>query len=98
MGASGAGKTTLLSILACRIGISNKNYQKGKASGKILANNTEYSGSNFGDFANYVMQTDTFMGTLTVTETLDFVSTMKLGIPSKERKQLVGQLIKALKL
>lgn len=58
MGASGAGKTTLLNILSCRI-----NYEKG---GKLYANNLEYNYNTFGDFANYVMQSDVLMETLTV--------------------------------
>lgn len=58
MGASGAGKTTLLNILSCRI-----NPDQG---GKRLANNLEYNYQTFGDFANYVMQADVLMQTLTV--------------------------------
>ena len=58
MGASGAGKTTLLNILSCRI-----NPDEG---GKRYANNLEYNYNSFGDFANYVMQADVLMQTLTV--------------------------------
>lgn len=58
MGASGAGKTTLLNVLACRISPSED--------GKLYANNFQYSYETFGDFANYVMQTDVLMQTLTV--------------------------------
>jgi ABC-type multidrug transport system ATPase subunit len=61
MGASGAGKTTLLNVLACRI--SDKQ-------GTLKANNMDYTFRNFGDFANYVMQNDVLMQTLTVRETL----------------------------
>ena len=57
MGASGAGKTTLLNLIACRINIQT---------GTIMANNTTYNYENFRNFANYVMQTDILMGTLTV--------------------------------
>ena len=63
MGASGAGKTTLLNILACRV--PSKHLQ-----GKVYANSIEYNFENFGDFANYVMQSDVLMQTLTVRETL----------------------------
>ncbi len=62
MGASGAGKTTLLNLLACRI--------KSDSGGKLYANKLEYDYENFGDFANYVMQSDVLMQTLTVRETL----------------------------
>lgn len=58
MGASGAGKTTLLNLLACRI--------KNTSGGTLHTNKDPYSGENFGDFANYVMQTDVLMQTLTV--------------------------------
>ena len=71
MGASGAGKTTLLNILACRI-----NPTKG---GKLYANTLEYSYKNFGNFANYVMQNDLLMQTLTVRETLEFAAKLKLS-------------------
>lgn len=73
MGASGAGKTTLLNVLACRV--PNKNLQ-----GKVHANDLEYNFDNFGDFANYVMQTDVLMQTLTVRETLMFAANLKLNI------------------
>lgn len=58
MGASGAGKTTLLNVLACRI--------KPSQGAKLYANNFEYDSKSFGNFANYVMQTDRLMETLTV--------------------------------
>jgi ABC-type multidrug transport system ATPase subunit len=57
MGSSGAGKTTLLNILAGRI-TSFK--------GELYANSKPYNYENFGDFANYVMQSDVLMQTLTV--------------------------------
>jgi len=53
MGASGAGKTTLLNILACRIP-----YDQG---GRLYANSLQYNYDSFGDFANYVMQSDVLM-------------------------------------
>lgn len=59
MGASGAGKTTLLNVLACRI-------QSKDLKGSITANKVAYGFENFGDFANYVMQQDLLMETLTV--------------------------------
>lgn len=61
MGASGAGKTTLLNILSGRI----SNFE-----GQILANETPYDFHSFGNFANYVMQGDVMMETLTVRQTL----------------------------
>jgi ABC-type multidrug transport system fused ATPase/permease subunit len=73
MGASGAGKTTLLNVLACRIPLE-------KASGSITANKSKYGFENFGDFANYVMQQDILMETLTVRETLEFAANLKLNL------------------
>ena len=75
MGASGAGKTTLLNVLACRI--------KPEKGGKLYANNLEYSYKTFGDFANYVMQNDVLMETLTVRETLEFAAKLKLKLPEQ---------------
>ncbi len=72
MGASGAGKTTLLNILACRI--------KAEEGGKLYANNLEYNYKSFGDFANYVMQADVLMQTMTVRETLAFAAKLKLNL------------------
>ena len=72
MGASGAGKTTLLNILACRIQADH--------GGKLYANKLQYNYGTFGDFANYVMQTDVLMQTLTVRETLQFAAKLKLDL------------------
>jgi len=72
MGASGAGKTTLLNVLACRV-----QYDKG---GKLWANNIPYDYKTFGNFANYVMQTDVLMQTMTVRETLEFAAHLKLNL------------------
>ena len=63
MGASGAGKTTLLNAIACRI-------QSKNLTGDISANGVPYDHDSFGDFANYVMQQDILLETLTVRETL----------------------------
>ena len=71
MGASGAGKTTLLNILACRINPSE--------GGKLYANNMPYNYELFGEFANYVMQSDVLMQTLTVRETLMFAARLKMN-------------------
>lgn len=68
MGASGAGKTTLLNVLACRIPRAEN--EVGHASGKIYANELQYKFEEFGEFANYVMQDDILLQTLTVRETI----------------------------
>lgn len=91
MGASGAGKTTLLNVLACRV--SGKLLQ-----GEILANGKQYTFENFGDFANYVMQTDVLMQTLTVRETLEFAANLKLNLSEDEKKERINTLCRKLKL
>lgn len=57
MGSSGAGKTSLLNIISGRIA----NFQ-----GQLCANKVKYNCETFGSFANYVMQADILMETLTV--------------------------------
>ena len=59
MGASGAGKTTLLNLMACRL-------PKNQIKGEITVNGEPYDFDSFGDFANYVMQQDVLIQTLTV--------------------------------
>lgn len=90
MGASGAGKTTLLNLLACRMN------QTG--TGKLYANHEEYSHEKFGDFANYVMQSDVLMQTLTVRETLEFAANLKLNESTEVKKQRMEELSNRLKL
>ena len=75
MGASGAGKTSLLNILSCRIDPGNNV----KLGGGVFVNGIPYTFNNFGDFANYVMQNDILMQTLTVRETLEFAANLKLN-------------------
>ena len=52
----------------------------------------------FGDFANYVMQEDLLMATLTVRETLQFAAQLKLDIPEDQRKKIVERIASELKL
>lgn len=82
MGASGAGKTTLLNIISCRVPYtSQENDRKvGVAFAKMTANNIEYDYKSFGDFANYVMQEDVLLQSLTVRETLEYVAALKLNL------------------
>lgn len=89
MGPSGAGKTTLLNLLACRIESKQ---------GKVLANNLPYNYESFGNFANYVMQQDVLMQTLTVRETLQFAARLKLRVPEAEQDEKIMELCKRLKL
>lgn len=52
----------------------------------------------FGDFANYVMQTDVLMQTLTVRETLKFAADLKLNESTKVKEEKMEHLAKSLKL
>jgi ABC-type multidrug transport system ATPase subunit len=94
MGASGAGKTSLLNIMACRINKSRKI----KIEGDLFINMKPYNYDTFGDFANYVMQNDILMQTLTVRETLEFAASLKLNINKEARNAKIMKLVSDLKL
>jgi ABC-type multidrug transport system ATPase subunit len=83
MGPSGAGKTTLLNVLACRVSLQNQE-------GEIRANSIAYEDEHFGDFANYVMQNDIFLQTMTVRETLRFAADLKLTASSSEKEETIN--------
>ena len=91
MGASGAGKTTLLNVLSCRIPAE-------KTTGSLTANRTKYAFENFGDFANYVMQQDVLIETLTVRETLEFAANLKLNLTDEEKQRRITTLVRKFKL
>jgi ABC-type multidrug transport system ATPase subunit len=88
MGASGAGKTTLLNVLAGRV----SNF-----GGETLANGAAYDFHGFGGFANYVMQGDVLMETLTVAETLTFAATLRVRDEDAAAER-VEAMIRRLKL
>lgn len=94
MGASGAGKTSLLNILACRVDRRRGNL----IAGEVLANMRPYSYESFGNFANYVMQHDILMQTLTVRETLEFAASLAMSLPSEQRSAAIEELLRNLKL
>ena len=98
MGASGAGKTTLLNIIACRIDHYQKDAPVGSAQGSLFANDLEYSFRDFGNFANYVMQNDVLLQSLTVRETLEYVAALRLKLGTQDRKEIVKKLVHDLKL
>ena len=99
MGASGAGKTTLLNIIACKIPCTQKNEVKpGIANGKLLINREPYDGRKFGNFANYIMQEDILLQSLTVRETLEYAGELTLNLPKLERSAKIEEIAKNLKL
>ena len=62
-------------------------------------NGHHYNGFSFGKFAAYVRQDDILMGTLTVEETFDFQSQLKLtNLTTEERNYEVNKLLKKLEL
>ena len=63
-----------------------------------MANNVEYDYNSFGDFANYVMQTDVLMQTLTVKETLMFAADLRLNRTDEEKLERVMELARSMKL
>lgn len=74
LGPSGAGKASLLNLLCKRIIPSKSNI----ITGKIIANNLEYSYEQFPLFSGYVMQDDRLFATLTVRESLEFAANLKV--------------------
>ncbi|KDO31521.1 hypothetical protein SPRG_03447 [Saprolegnia parasitica CBS 223.65] len=74
MGASGSGKTTLLNLLSGRV-------YSGRYYGHRLLNNARVAPKDFATFMSsqgYVEQTDTFIETLTVRESLLFSAYLRL--------------------
>ena len=99
MGASGAGKTTLLNVIACRIPCNRKEEKKvGVANGQLYINKKSYDFQEFGNFANYVMQDDILLQSLTVRETLEYVGGLTLTMPETDRKHKIEEITKNLKL
>ena len=91
MGSSGAGKSTLLNILAGRI-------PKDKIQGEVTANGHPFDFNEFGGFANYVMQQDVLIETLTVRETLEFAADLKMNVSEETKHRRIDRLIKKFKL
>jgi len=92
MGASGAGKSTLLDVLAGR-------KTGGRIEGEIFLNG--YLKDEFFARQNgYVEQTNVFLPTLTVRETISFSANMRLNqdIPKEERERRVDEIMEQLGL
>jgi len=95
MGASGAGKTSLLNILSCRI---TSNGAGVKLSGAVLANGNPYDSAKFSRFADYVMQGDILLETMTPREVFQFTADLRLNAPKEDKVKKVKQLLADLKL
>lgn len=95
MGGSGAGKTTLLNVLAQRLNINHTTIQ---FSGSVHYSVTTAKGS--GRIATaYMQQQDVFLPGLTLRETLDYQSQLRLPHSSRiEREQLILSLLMVLEL
>ena len=79
MGHSGSGKTTLLNTLAKR--------QPSKINGRILVNGVEQFLATHREIAAFVEQEDTFVGSLTMEETLMYAARLALP-PSLSTQEL----------
>ena len=88
LGPSGSGKTTLLNCLAQR----NKN---GDSTGKTFLNRCELSPQLISKVSTYVLQDNSFIGALTVRETVDFAAQLSLDMPAEERATVVDDIVKS---
>jgi ABC-type multidrug transport system ATPase subunit len=95
LGASGAGKSSLIDILAGRKTV-------GTITGTLLLNGKEVTAQQIRQVSGYVAQQDVLSDTLTVRETLEFVSDLKIPqsvcATRAERKARVQIVMEALKL
>ena len=92
MGATGAGKTTLLDVLAQR-------KTGGKLEGDVIVNGN-FKDQYYNRLVGYVEQSNIFLPTLSVRETLQYSANMRLqsDIPQKEKLQRVEDTIDRLHL
>lgn len=79
LGPSGAGKSTLINVLA--------GYRCGDARGSIMVNSRPRDMKSFRKMCRYIMQEDLLQPALTVLESMEIASDLKLGYTiSKENK------------
>ena len=92
MGATGAGKTTLLDVLAQR-------KTGGHLEGNIVVNGN-FKDRFYNRLVGYVEQTNVFLPTLTVKETLQYSAFMRLNpdVPREEKLRRVEEVIDTLHL
>lgn len=89
MGPSGSGKTTLLNILTGR-NLSNYTYK-----GTVMLNKEPAKLTTMKSFSGYVQQGDLFVPMLTVRETLQFVSLVRMEekIPLSKRDRRITEVL-----
>ncbi|XP_046383211.1 protein scarlet-like isoform X2 [Ischnura elegans] len=92
MGASGAGKTTLLATISQRI--------KAHTTGDILLNGQSVSKEVMRNISGFVPQQDLTVETLTVEETLNFMSRLKMNpaITETDRRKWIRSILAELGL
>ncbi|KAG8222397.1 hypothetical protein J437_LFUL003018 [Ladona fulva] len=92
MGASGAGKTTLLATISQRI--------KGQSTGEMFLNGKKVTKEVMRQLSGFVPQQDLAVETLTVKETMDFMSRLKMNpeIREVEKKKWIRSLLSELGL
>ncbi|KAF2150300.1 putative ABC transporter [Myriangium duriaei CBS 260.36] len=92
MGPSGSGKTTLLNVLANRVATIEADIRAG-----IYLNGASVDPSITREIAAYVEQDDALVGSLTVSETLDFAARLSLpkSISKDERLERIKSLLDA---
>ncbi|GAB4813264.1 hypothetical protein N2152v2_000310 [Parachlorella kessleri] len=93
MGPTGCGKTSLVNALAGRLPAG------GTLEGEVLVNGRP-RGRGFRSLTGYVLQDDLLFANLTVRESFDFASRMRLpsSVPSRVKAALVTQIITELGL
>ncbi|BFY98581.1 hypothetical protein BsWGS_01621 [Bradybaena similaris] len=82
MGASGSGKSTLLNVLTSR---NTRDYE---VQGEIHLNGVPLTGTNIRNISAYVQQSDIFIHTLTVRETLAFRALLRMDKRLDKRARL----------
>ncbi|XP_038598310.1 ATP-binding cassette sub-family G member 5-like [Tachyglossus aculeatus] len=76
LGSSGSGKTTQLDALSGRL------RQQGTLVGDVCVNGHQPRSDQFQDCISYALQEDTFLGYLTVQETLTYTAQLAIGTVS----------------
>jgi len=92
LGPSGAGKSTLINVLA--------GYRCGDARGSIMVNSRPREMKSFRKMCRYIMQEDLLQPALTVLESMEIASDLKLGytISKKNKLDSIENILQMLRL